>query len=127
MIYKVESATPIPGARNIRISTIMPPLFENETTTKGREAENLRDSLVHLATVEYRTIRTFRIRMGDLDAATNDCFRREGWSLTSSGRLFFLKTLEPHCLLATSFRNRVFTEPDGRKYLWKLGEMSCEK
>jgi hypothetical protein len=87
VIYKVESATPILGARNIKISKIMPSLFENETTTEGRgEAESLRDSFAHLATVEYHTIRTSRIRMGELDVATNDYFRKEGWSLTSLGR-----------------------------------------
>ena len=28
--------------------------------------------------------------------------------------------------LSHKVRNRVFTGPDGREYLWKLGEMSCE-
>ena len=97
VIYKVESATPILGARNIKISKIMPSLFDNETATEGREVENLRDSFAHLATVEYHAIRTSRIRMGDLDVATDDYFRKEGWSLTSLGRLVFL-TLEPRCL-----------------------------
>ena len=40
--------------------------------------------------------------------------------------VFFKKKMEPHCLSATSFRDRVFTRPDDREYLWKLGEMSCE-
>jgi hypothetical protein len=54
VIYEVESATPIPGARNIKISRMVPSLsFDNETTTKGGEAENLRDSFAHLATVKY--------------------------------------------------------------------------
>jgi len=104
VIYKVESATPTLGARNIKISKIMPSLFDNGTTIEGREAENLRDSFAHLATVEYHTIRTSRIRIGNLDVATNDYFRREGWSLTSLGRSvwFFLissrNVSQPHRL-----------------------------
>ena len=89
MIYKVESATPILGARNTKISKIMPSLLDNGTTTEGREAGNSRDSFAHLPTVEYHTTRTSRIRMGKLDVATSDYFRREGWSLTSLGRLKF--------------------------------------
>ena len=79
VIYEVKSATPILGARNIdiKISKIMPSWFENETTTKGKETQNLRDSFSHMATVEYRTVYTCRIRMGDLDVATNDYFRRK--------------------------------------------------
>ena len=97
VIYKVESATPMPGARSIKISKIMPSLFDNETATEGREVDNLKDSFAHLATVEYHAIRTSRIRMGDLDVATDDYFRKEGWSLTSLGRLVFLSS-EPRCL-----------------------------
>ena len=97
VIYKVESATPMPGARSIKISKIMPSLFDNGTTIKGREAEDLRNSFAHLATIEYHTIRTSRIRMGELDVATNDYFRREGRSLTILGRLVYL-TSEPQCL-----------------------------
>jgi hypothetical protein len=49
----------------------------------------------------------------DLDVATIEYFRREGWNL-NLGRCFFRKTLEPHCLSAITIRNRVFTGPDGR-------------
>ncbi|KIM49873.1 hypothetical protein M413DRAFT_439002 [Hebeloma cylindrosporum] len=101
VIYKVESATPILGARTMKISKIIPSFSD-------REAQRSRDSFAHLATIEYHTIRSSRIRMGGLDVATNDYFRREGWGLTTLGR------------------DRVFTGPDGREYLWKLGERSCK-
>ena len=74
------------GARDIKISKIIPSFVDNGTTTKGREAENWKDSFAHLATVEYHTIRSSRIRMGNLDIATDDYFKREGWSLTNLGR-----------------------------------------
>ena len=64
-IYKVESASPILGARNIKISN-----------HDRSEAENLRDSFAHLATVEYHT--TSRIRMG-----VGSC---HGWLLQERGR-----------------------------------------
>ena len=87
MIYKVESATSILSVRNIKISKIIPSLFDSGTTTEGREAENTRDSFAHLATVEYHTFHSSRIKMGNLDVATKDYFRSEGWSLSSLGRL----------------------------------------
>ena len=86
MVYKVESATPILAARSIKISKIMPCVLDNRIT---REAQDLKDSFAHLATVEYHTFRDSRIRMGSLDISTNDYFRREGWSLTNLGRLAF--------------------------------------
>ena len=91
VVYKVESTTAILGARNIKILKVMPSFFDNENMTKGREVENLRDSFAHLATVEYHTIHSSRIRIGGLDAANNDYFRREGWSRTSLGKLVFFK------------------------------------
>jgi hypothetical protein len=105
----VESATPILGARNIKISKIMRSFFENETTTKGKETEDLRDSFAHLATVEYHTVCTCRIRMGDLGVATNDYFRRKESHKFREGGFF---NLEPQCFSAITFRNRVFTAPD---------------
>lgn len=87
VVYKVESDTPILAARTIKISKIMPSFLDNRITTKGREAQHLKDSFAHLATVEYHTFRSSRIRMGNLDISTNDYFRREGWSLTNLGRL----------------------------------------
>jgi len=100
VIYKVESVTSILSARKIKILKIMPSLFDNGGTTEGREAENMRDSFAHLATVEYHTFRSSRIKMGNLDVATNDYFRNEGWSLRSIGRLVFIYfravSLSPH-------------------------------
>ena len=77
---------PLLGARTIKISKIMPTFLDNRIATKGREAEYFRDSFAHLATVEYHTFRSSRIRMGSLDVATSDYFRREGWCLTNLGR-----------------------------------------
>jgi len=91
VVYKVESAMPLLGARTIKISKIMPTFLDNRITTKGREAEYLRDSFAHLATVEYHTFRSSRIRMGSLNVATSDYFRREGWSLTTLGRSVIFK------------------------------------
>ena len=101
MIYKLESATPILGPQNIKILKIMTSFFDSgiTTTTKDREAKNSKNSFAQLVTVEYHTIRSSRIRMGNLDVSTNDYFKRKG---------------------------SVFTGPDGKEYLWKLGEKSCE-
>ncbi|KIM49883.1 hypothetical protein M413DRAFT_59206, partial [Hebeloma cylindrosporum] len=52
--------------------------------------------------------RSSRIRMGDWDVAANDYFRNEG------GRFNFLE------------RNRIFTGPDGREYMWRLGKRRCK-
>jgi len=87
VIYKVESTTPLLEARTIKISKIMPAFLDNRMATESREAEYLRDSFAHLATVEYHRILSSRIGMGDLDIATSDYFRREGWSLPNLGRL----------------------------------------
>ncbi|KIM49872.1 hypothetical protein M413DRAFT_439000 [Hebeloma cylindrosporum] len=108
VIYKVESVAPILGTRTMKISKTIPSFSDNRITAKGRQAQYLRDSFAHLATVEYHKIRSSRIRMGNLDVATDDYFRREGWSLINSGR------------------KRVFTAPDGREYLWKLGKNNCK-
>ena len=84
VIYKVEAAAPTLGARDIKISKIIPSL---DNQIQDGEAENLRDSFAHLATVEYHKIRSSRIRMGDLDISTDDYFSKEGWSLKNFGRL----------------------------------------
>ena len=93
VIYNVESAKPLLGAQSIKISKIMPSFFDNRTTTKGSEAQYLKDSFAHLATVEYHMFHSSRLMMGSLDIATNDYFRREAWSLTNLGRLVSFKTL----------------------------------
>ena len=88
MIYKVKSATStlgLGGRHSIKISKIMPSI-NNQIPTQGQEEEHLRDSFAHLATVEYHIIGSSRIRMGNLDVATDDYFRKEGWGLTSFGR-----------------------------------------
>jgi hypothetical protein len=79
-IYKVEAAMPTLGARDIKISRVVPSFVDNQVTTKDEEAEFLRDSFAHLATVEYHTLRGSRIRMGELDVATNEYFKKDGWS-----------------------------------------------
>ena len=86
VIYKVEYTVPLLDARTIKISKILPSFLDNRITTKGGEAQDMRDSFAHLATVEYHTFRGSRIRMGSMDVATDDYFRREGWSLTTLGR-----------------------------------------
>ena len=84
MIYKAKSATPTLGGQRIKISKIMPSFQVNDQIpTQGRE-EHFRDSFAHLAIVEYRTFNSSRIRMGNLDVATSDYFRKENWW---SGRL----------------------------------------
>ena len=124
MIYKVEYSVPLLEARTIKISKIVPSFLDNRT--KGGEAQDMRDSFAHLATVEYHTFRSSRIRMGSLDVATNDYFRREGWSLKTLGRLVIFHFLEPQYFLAMTFRDRVFTGPDGKEYLWSLDQMNCK-
>lgn len=73
------------GTRDIKISKTVPSFVDHQITAKDREEENLRDSFAHLATVEYHTIRSSQIRMGTLDVATSDYFKREGWSLANTG------------------------------------------
>lgn len=126
VVYKVEPATPVLGAQDIKISKIIPSFFDNRLTTKGSETQNLRDSFAHLATVEDHTIHSSRIRMGSLDVATNDFLRKDKWSLINAGRLFIFSTLKRQCLSAITFRDRIFTGPDGREYLWKLRKTSCK-
>jgi hypothetical protein len=104
----VEAAKPTLGTRDIKISKIIPSVVDDQAPTT-EEAENMRDSFAHLATIEYQTIHGSRIRMGDLDVATNEYFKKDGgWSFRVLGR------------------NRVFTGPDGREYFWSLGALKCK-
>ena len=126
MIYKVESAAPTLGAREIKISKIVPSI-DNQIPTQDGEAENLKDSFAHLATVEYHKIRSSRIRMGDLDIATDDYFSKEGWSIKNFGRLVvFFYFGDVMSLKPLTFRNRIFTAPDGKEYFWSLGRRNCK-
>ena len=131
VIYKVVSETPklgsMSGRRDIKISKIMPS-FDNQIPTQDREAEQLRDSFAHLATVEYHEYHSSRIRMGGLDVSTNDYFKKEGWHLATYARLvfFFFSTLETQCLSTITFRDRIFTGPDGKEYFWRLGPNNCK-
>ena len=125
MIYKVESAAPTLGAREIKISKIVPSI-DNQIPTQDGEAENLKDSFAHLATVEYHKIRSSRIRMGDLDVATDDYFSKEGWSIKNFGRLVVFLLWRRNVSQPLTFRNRIFTAPDGKEYFWSLGRRNCK-
>jgi len=70
---------PTLGTRDIKILRVIPSLVDNQVPTTEEETEDLRDSFAHLATIEYQTIRSSRIRMGDLDVATNEYFKKDGW------------------------------------------------
>ena len=69
-VYKVESTPPTLTGRDIKLSKVVPSLVDKQVAPT-EEVEHLRDLFVHLATVEFRTIRGSRIRMGDMDIATN--------------------------------------------------------
>jgi len=109
VVYKVKSTTPTLAGRDIKISRVVPSFVNNQVAPKGEEVKKLEDAFAHLATVEYRTIRSSRIRMGDLDVTTNGT---NGY-FKENGRGFF-------------GRNRIFTGPDGEEYIWKLGQKRCK-
>lgn len=69
---------PALGARDIKILKVVP--------TEDDDEEQLRDSFANLATVEYRTIHSSRIRMGDLDVDTSEYFRKVGDRFKFLGR-----------------------------------------
>ncbi|KIM49884.1 hypothetical protein M413DRAFT_439018 [Hebeloma cylindrosporum] len=105
MIYKVEAASVTPGARTIKISKAIPSLIDDSVA--GSEGKLSRSSFGHLATIEYRMVQDSWIRMGGtMDISTGEYFRKEGWTLLG--------------------RNRIFTGPDGREYIWKLGPFVCK-
>ena len=107
-IYKVESASPILGARNIKISN-----------HDRSEAEKQRTWGTPLPIWrQWSTIRLLGLEW-ELDLATDGYFRREDGEMEShkSRKVgLFFKNLEPQCFSAITFRNRVFTGPDGREY-----------
>jgi len=70
---------PTPGTRDIKTSRAVPSLVDNQAPTTKGGAEYLKDSFAHLATIEYQTIRSSRITMEDLDVATNEYFKKDGW------------------------------------------------
>ena len=63
------------GALDIKILKVVPSFVDDRITTEDNE-EYLRDSFASLATVQYRLFGSSRIRMGDLDVATSDYFRK---------------------------------------------------
>ena len=67
-VYKVVSASSTLTGQDIKISKVVPSLVDNQVPNKD---EHLKDLFVHLATVEFRTFRSSRIRVGDMDIATN--------------------------------------------------------
>ncbi|KDR82168.1 hypothetical protein GALMADRAFT_90776 [Galerina marginata CBS 339.88] len=85
------------SGRTITISRILQSLNHGNT---------LMDSFEHLAEIEYHTFRKSRIRYGGRDQTVNEFFRKQGWGFFG--------------------RNRVFTGPNGREYLWKLGSSACK-
>ena len=115
---------PALGALDIKILKVVPSFVDDRITTEDNE-EDLRDSFASLATVQYRLFGSSRIRMGDLDVATSDYFRKVDRFKIVGRFVTCFSTLEA---IASSriFRNLVFTGPDGREYLWKLGERKCK-
>jgi len=41
-------------------------------------------------------------------------------------KVIYFSTSELQCLPAITFRDRIFTGPDGREYLWRLRKKSCK-
>jgi len=109
VVYKVKSTTPTLTGRDIKISRVVPSFVNSQVMPKDEKIKNSEDTFAHLATVEYRTIRSSRIRIGDLDVATNGAngyFKEDGRGFLG--------------------RNRIFTGPDGGEYIWKLGQKRCK-
>jgi len=71
VVYKVKPTTLTLAGRDFKISKLVPSFVNNKVAPKDEELKHLKDTFAHLATVEYRMIRSSRIRMGDLDVATN--------------------------------------------------------
>jgi hypothetical protein len=87
VIYKVESAMPSLGRRDIKITKVIPSFLNNQVTTNDDEQQQLKDTFGHLATVEFHTTQSSRIRMGDLDVATNVYFQKERRSASAKLKL----------------------------------------
>ena len=77
VIYKAESAMPSLWGWDIKITKVIPSFLNSQVTTNDDESQELKDTFGHLATIEFRTTQSSRIRIGDLDVATNDYFQRE--------------------------------------------------
>ena len=83
-IYKVETAKPTLGARNIKISKAVPSFVGGGDA--GGDGESSKDSFGHLATIEYHMVRNSQIRVGTtMDVSTDEYFKKEGWNFL--GRL----------------------------------------
>jgi hypothetical protein len=108
-VYKVVSTIPTLAGRDVKISTVIPSFINNQVAPEDEDVKHLKDIFAHLATIEYRTIRSSRIRMGDLDVpanGTNGYFKEDGRGFLG--------------------RNRIFTGPDGKEYTWRMGPKICK-
>ncbi|GLB42116.1 hypothetical protein LshimejAT787_1101310 [Lyophyllum shimeji] len=83
------------------------------TTTIYRILQNdavfdctMRDIFGHLAQIEWKSLRSSRIRFRGRELRTRSVFKKKGWGWRGS--------------------DRVFIAPDGRQYRWKLGTASPE-
>ncbi|KIM49875.1 hypothetical protein M413DRAFT_439006 [Hebeloma cylindrosporum] len=104
-VYKAELA--MPEKRDIKIARVIPPIVDAEhatgVPTNSGDRQNSKDTYGHVARIECRMRRAVRIRMRDLDVAADEYLKPD-----KSG-------------FWASLSNCVFTGPDGREYVWSLG------
>ncbi|KAF8957753.1 hypothetical protein BDZ97DRAFT_1669336 [Flammula alnicola] len=70
------------------------------------DTDDMRDNFSHLAHIAFQTFCSSRIRYREQELCVNELFKKKGWSFYG--------------------RNRIFTGPDGREYVWKMGARVCK-
>ncbi|KAF8162645.1 hypothetical protein B0H34DRAFT_692352 [Crassisporium funariophilum] len=101
-IYKVDGSGNL-ATYQINVRRIIPATIDPYGDDLD---EALRDSFAHLATIDYRTFHSTRIRYADRDLPTGEWFKKKGWGWHG--------------------RNRIFEGPDGREYTWKMFSAVCK-
>ena len=121
VIYKVESTMPKLGARNIKILKVVPSFADNRITRGEQDAEHLRDSFASLAAVDYRTFSSSRIRMGDLDVATGDHFKKVGSAISRFVGRFVIFNLGGVLSLMSNVKASGFHRPTRQRISLETG------